>query len=232
MILSLVSGIALSIFAVNVAADWGTIMCPKVNIVIRAQRSVSSKIKGRLIADQPVKVAFLKKSWYAVFKVAEKEQREATALGYVPAALLYKPVPKSSAMKPVDEIPSDMTDKPLTLGMPSVDIKNVSFKMTEDGKEVLFITFNRFYMPAITTIQGEAPRILLSVPDTSSLKKDPAVITVKGTLVRDIRSELDPKTRVTRIELRMEPYKDYFINPVFYEKENLYSLEIAEEKKR
>jgi hypothetical protein len=41
---------------------------------------------------------------------------------------------------------------------------------------------------------------------------------------------MDPKTHAALIVLDMDPSKSYFVNPRFYAKDNIYSLEISEEK--
>lgn len=79
IILSSAAGIILLIFTVSFAADWGTIIYPRSDTNIRAKRSVASKLKGQLKAGQPVKVDFLRNSWYAVFKVTEKRRNEKMA---------------------------------------------------------------------------------------------------------------------------------------------------------
>jgi len=231
-ILSLVVGIILSIFTISAAAEWGIIMYPRSKTTIRAKRSVKSKVKGQLNAGQPVKADFLRDSWYAVFKVTETRRSEARALGYVLASRLQgpgynAPGAPSHEEKSSGDVPLKKTEMESLL----VEVKNITFKIVEDGKECIFIEFDRFYTPAISTIQGEAPRIVLGVTNVSSLRKEWAVIYVGGKLIRQIRSSMNPQTHVARIVLDMETSKDYYVNPVFYEKENTYSLEVFEEKK-
>ena len=207
-------------------------MYPRAKTTIRAKRSVKSKVKGQLKAGQPVKADFLRNSWYAVFKVTETHRSEARALGYVLASLLHGPASKtpgapSHEEKSSGDVPSKKTEMESLL----VDVKNITFKIVEDGKECIFIEFDRFYTPAISTIQGKAPRIVLDVTNVSSFRKEWAVINAGGKLIRQIRSSMNPQTHVARIVLDMEPSKDYSVHPLFYEKENTYSLEIFEEKK-
>ena len=230
----LLAGITLLFSTTGLAAEWGMILYPKHKTVIRAKRSTNSKIKGQLNAGQPVRADFLSNSWYAVFKPTQKKRDEKRALGYVPASSFYRPaasskVPgtspveaKSQANTPLDKV---------NTGFPPVDIKNISFKITEDGNEALCVEFNRFYMPALTTVQGAAPRIILSIPDIPVLKKDWMIGNAVGKCVKEIRSSLDPQTHVARIVLHMKPSKNYSVNPAFYEKENMYMLEISEENK-
>lgn len=231
MIFLLVVGIILSIFTISAAAEWGIIMYPRSKTTIRAKRSVKSKVKGQLNAGQPVKADFLRDSWYAVFKVTETRRSEARALGYVLASRLQGPGSKAPGAPSHEEKSSGGVPSKTEMESLLVDIKNITFKIVEDGKECIFIEFDRFYTPAISTIQGEAPRIVLGVTNVSSLRKEWAVIYVGGKLIRQIRSSMNPQTHVAQIVLDMETSKDYYVNPVFYEKENTYSLEVFEEKK-
>lgn len=54
----------------------------------------------------------------------------------------------------------------------SVDVKNITFKIAGDGKELLFVEFDRFYTPAISGIEDKEPRIILEIKNVSSLRKD------------------------------------------------------------
>jgi hypothetical protein len=229
----LLTGITLLFSTTGLGTEWGTILYPKQKTVIREKRSTNSRVKGKLNAGQLVRADFLNHSWYAVFRPAQKQRDEKLALGYVHASFLYRPVSQASGAPPVEvKLPAKIPLYKVNSEFSPVDVKNISFKITEDGKEILSIEFDRFYMPAMTTVQGEAPRIILSIPDILALKKDWMISNTGGKFVREIRSSLDPQTRVVRIVLHMKPSKDYSVNPAFYEKENIYSLEISEENKR
>jgi outer membrane protein assembly factor BamD (BamD/ComL family) len=211
---------------------WGAIMYPKPKTNIRAKRSADSKLKGQLKEGQPVKVDFLQDGWYAVFPVTEKRRTEKKALGYVHAPLLIAKGGSDSygSIAYGEKSAKDIPSKNSEAESPSVDIKNIAFRITEDGKELLFIEFNRFYSPAISGIEGEEPRIMLEIKNASPLRKDWAVIDTGGKFIRRIRSRMESKTHAALIVLDMEPSKRYFVNPKFYEKDNIYSLEISEEK--
>jgi len=233
LIIYLLCGMALLWGATGLAAEWGTILYPKHKTLIREKRSVNSKVKGKLNAGQPVRADFLRNSWYAVFKPTQKQRDEKRALGYVHASSFYRPpAAMVSSSSPVNTKSQALTsfDK-VSVAFPPVDIKDISFKITEDGNEALCIEFNRFYMPALTTVQGEAPRIILSIPDVAALRKDRTIGNAEGKYISKILSSLDPQTHVARIVIHMKPSKDYSVNPAFYEKENMYMLEISEGNK-
>ena len=219
--------------AISPASEWGTIMYPKRKMNIRAKRSVASTLKGQLKTGQPVKVDFLQDAWYAVFPVTHKRRNEKMALGYVYAPLLIdKRGPNSSESTALEE--KSAKDAPLknmeTESLP-VDVKNITFKVAGDGKELLFIEFDRFYTPTISGIEGKEPRIILEIKNASSLREDWAAINTGGNFIRQIRSSMDSQTRVVLIVLDMAPEKDYFVSQAFYQKENMYSLAISEKEK-
>jgi hypothetical protein len=224
--LILIIGITLSVPAVSIAEEWGTVMYARPNTLIREKRSINSKMKGRLGEKQTVKADFLKDDWYAVFSLMERDRNESKALGYVYRTLLTPDTPKSVEATPASEKKrepgSALSSEDLNL-----DVKSISFNLEKDGNESIFIEFNRFYTPAISSVEGEKPRIVMDIENVSSFKEEWAVIKVTGQLIKQIRSSMDYKTRKARIVIDLEPFKDYFVQPVFGERENIYSLRIS-----
>ena len=228
--LIMIAGITVSVATVSIAEEWGTVMYARPNTLIREKRSMNSRIKGHLGKKQAVKADFLKDGWYAVFPLTEKDRNESKALGYVYKALLYADTPKTVTATPDRE---NKWEDGSTVSSQNLDIevKNISFNLN-DGNESIFIEFNRFYTPAVSSIEGKEPRIVLDIENVSSFKKEWAVIDVEGALIKRIRSSMDYKTRKARIVLDLEPSKDYFVQPVFGEKENTYSLQISADDKK
>ena len=198
--LILIVGIIVSVTAVSIAEEWGTVMYTHTNTVMREKRSVKSRIKGHIGEKQAVKADFLKNGWYAVFSLTEKNRRESKALGYVYKTRLYADTPKSVAETPDSEKKRE-TDSAESSQNLNVDVKNISFKISNNGNESIFIEFNRFYTPAISSIEGKEPRIVLDIENVSSFKKEWAVIKVEGKYIKQIRSSVDYKTRKARIVL-------------------------------
>jgi uncharacterized protein YgiM (DUF1202 family) len=218
--------------AVNRSSEWGTIVYPKSNTNLRANRSWSSKLKGQLKTGQPVKVDFLQDDWYAVFPVTQKQRNLKKALGYVYAPLLIdKRVSNSSGPIASEEKSAKETPlKYVEMESPPIDVMNITFKSAGNGQELLFVEFDRFYTPTISGIEGKEPRIILEIKNVSSLREDLAIINTGGNFIQQIRSSMDSQTRVALIVLDMVPEKDYFVTQTFYKKENLYSLAISEKK--
>lgn len=230
MMLLLIAGITFAVVGVSIAGEWGKVMYPHAKTTIRAKRSFNAKVKGQLEAGQAVKVDFLKNSWYAVFRVKEKKRRESKALGYVHMSRLHRYAPKVSEKTDKKKRTEDMPLKVDKEDLPPIDVKNIRYSLEEEGKELFFVEFNRFYTPAVSIIQGKVPRIILDLTNVSSFKKQWAAISVGGKLIKRIRSSINSQTKAVRIVLDMEPSKNYYVNPTFYEKENTYALEISEEK--
>ena len=231
--LILIAGITVCISTLGIAEEWGKIMYARPKTIIREKRSMNSSIKGRLIAGQAVKTDFLKDGWYAVFPLTETQRREDKALGYVYTTRLYSQPPKSSVAAPIGKKPpedrSALSDEKENF---RIDVKNITFKLEDSGKEAILIEFNRFYTPAIFAIPGKTARIVLDIANVSSFRKEWAVINVGGKIIKRIRCSEDPRTHMVRIVLDVEPSRDYYVQPVFSERENIYKLEMSEDNRK
>jgi hypothetical protein len=208
------------------APSWGTIMSVEAKTNVREKRSIDSHLVGSLQPGQRVKADFLKDGWYAVFETTEKVRSEKKALGYVWAPRLSARPPK-----PADVL-ADWKEKPTAVMKPAPDafevaVHSIRYRGLPDGKEVLFVEFDRFYMPAVYSIEGEKPLIFMDVTRTSSMKKEWSEIRTDGTLIGRIRTHLNPDTGILRITLEMTPGKSYTVNPVVYTAEKVYALEVA-----
>ena len=229
--LILIAGITVSVTAVSIAEEWGTVMYACPNTLVREKRSMNSRIKGHLGKKQAVKADYLKDGWYAVFSLMEKDRNESKALGYVYKTRLYADTPKSIAATPDRENKRENGSKVSNQNL-NIDVKNISFNLNKDGNESIFIEFNRFYTPVISSIEGKEPRIVLDIENVSSFKEEWSVIKVEGKLIKQIRSSMDYKARKARIVLDLEPSKDYIFKPLFGVRENIYSLQISEYEKK
>lgn len=221
------------LYTIHAAPEWGKIMYPKSRTNIREKRSATSRLKGQLRTDQPVKVDFLRDAWYAVFPVTQKQRNEKMALGYVYAPLLMDKggAGRSGTTASKEESAKDpsLLRKMETGNLP-VDVKSITFKVAADGNELLFIGFDRFYTPSISGINGKEPRIILEIKNALPLREDWAAIHTGGNYLREIRSSMDPQTGSARISLEMAPEKSYFVSQAFYKKDNMYVLEITDKK--
>jgi len=109
-----------------------------------------------------------------------------------------------------------------------VTIKEISFHI-EEAKEGLLLTLNRFYIPAISRIEGDNPRVVLDLhPVILSPQKDYAKIAVNGQYIKQLRSYHDRGKKNLRIVLDMNSSLNYFAQPSFIKSKNLFLLEITE----
>ena len=105
-----------------------------------------------------------------------------------------------------------------------VIIKSIKFEHKKD-QDYVFIASNTFFVPEILTLEGDDPRIVIDIKPVSSWSGRSATL-VEGNLVRQIRTHLHPDTKKLRIVLDLNPSENYFINQIYYEKKNIYCIEI------
>jgi hypothetical protein len=231
--LIIIAVVTLSIAAVCTAEDWGTIMYARPKTIIREKRSMSSPIKGWLSAGQAVKTDFVKDGWYAVFPLTEKQRREDKALGYVYTTRLYSQPAKSSAAVPAGEKPSEeratASDNEENV---NIDVKDITYRLEDSGREAILIEFDRFYTPAIFTIEGKSARIVLDIVNSPSFRKEWTNIEVGGKIIKRIRCKENPHTRMLRIVIDVEPSRDYQVQPSFNKRANIYILGISDNSKK
>lgn len=190
--------------------------------------------KERLTAEKPEAAA-------AVTDIEKKQESVPKQADLKPASTDRKPAttdPKPKALipspAPADSTPAPDEPKPAVSDQkPAIAVKSLRFKARDNGRDSIFIEFNRFYVPSITSLEGDKPRIVLDLENVTSFQVEKNLIKVDGVHIRQIRSHIDRKTRKARIVLDLEPLKDYYVQPEFAQKENLYSLHVlAEDKKK
>ena len=127
-----------------------------------------------------------------------------------------------SVSPPVDKSGQDHGIKPILQS--GIIIKSIKFELKKD-RENVFIASNTFFVPNILTFEGDKPRIVVDIKPVSSWSgryRTP----VKGHLIRQIRTHLNPDTNRLRIVLDLNPSENYFIKQVYYEKRNIYCIEV------
>jgi hypothetical protein len=199
---------------------WGTIMQPDAKTNIREKRTIHSRVRGSLMPGQKVRADFLRDDWYAVFDPEETERSEKKALGYVYAPRLFK------VDTPAETKGEPTAVKKSTPATYSVTVKSIRCKVLPEGKEVLLVEFDRSYMPAVYSIEGDKPMIVMDVTRTASMKKEWAELKPEGALIRRVQANLNSAAGILTITLEMAPKKDYTVNPVVYVDDRIYALEV------
>lgn len=213
------------------ANGWGQIMCAPEKTNIRSKRTIDSKLKGSLEAGRKVKADFLRENWYAVFPRNQKIRQESKALGYVYAPRLQATnagmnTPNAQETISVD---SEKSRRDATANQKLV-IKDITVRMEPEGHERVFFELNRSDTPRTTIITGEKPRLAVDFKNVSPPRKGLANVEVGGEYIRRIRSSHDPQTHSLRIVLDLAADKDYSVNQTFYQSENMYVLDLTEDR--
>jgi len=133
-----------------------------------------------------------------------------------------KPKKSGSVSPPADKAGQGQEIKAIL--QDGIIIKSIQFEPKED-RENVFIASNTFFVPKILTFEGDKPRIVIDIKPVSSWSGR-YIIPVKGNLIRQIRTHLHSGTKKLRIVLDLNPSENYFINQFYYEKKNLYCIEV------
>lgn len=136
--------------------------------------------------------------------------------------LRSSPKKLGSVSPPVDKTGQDHGIKAILQN--GIIIKSIKFEPKSDREDV-YIASNTFFVPKILTFEGNKPRIVIDIKSVSSWSgryRTP----VKGHLIRQIRTHLNPDTNKLRIVLDLNPSENYFIKQVYYEKRHIYCIEV------
>ena len=88
----------------NFFQGWGEVTYAQKAANIRSGPSLDSKLIGKLVVGQKVKVDFLQNDYYAIFNIDEVSRDESRALGYVFAPLLKIEKPRLTRQKSKDPV--------------------------------------------------------------------------------------------------------------------------------
>ncbi|MFH0845324.1 MAG: DUF1566 domain-containing protein [Pseudomonadota bacterium] len=110
-------------------------------------------------------------------------------------------------------------------------IEAISFRKTLHGGETVLIRSNRFFKPELTALEGNTPRMVVDIEDSSDITTGPPRIDTDGRMIKRIRSHFDKDSHKLRIVLDLEPSLNYVANQIYFKKENIYALTLTEEGK-
>ena len=196
------------------ANDWGQVMVAPEKTKIRAGRTVDSPQRGFLDAGQKVKADFCKDHWCAVFPPDRQDRLEADALGYVHASRLKNAGNVKAAA---------------TTGQQLV-VRGIRVIPGAGDRQTVFIALNQLAEPRLFPLKGENVRLVIDFSNVASVEKGLTTIEVGGNLIRRIRSHMDPRKHTFRVVLDLNEGMDYTVKQRFYEAENLYALELSQDK--
>ena len=177
---------------------------PPVKIAPEQPARAQGQVKAPAVADQP------------------QPAKEVAPVENAPA---QKPEPggAKAADTPAPAAPSpDESGEGLVL-------RDISFKLDQGRHEKVFITLSRQATPVLSSIQNEMPRIVADFKDVSSVRPGLQNIEVNGVFIKRIRSSYNAATRTARVVVDLDIAKNYFVNPVYSQKENIFAFDIAED---
>lgn len=110
-------------------------------------------------------------------------------------------------------------------------IKDITFRPDKDGKESVFVHSNRFFEPLVFALEGDRPRFVIDVRNTSEFRKDLSMIPVEGRLIEKIRTHHHRGTGTLRVVLDLYPSVEYQINQLYFKAQDIYAL-VVESRRR
>jgi hypothetical protein len=106
-------------------------------------------------------------------------------------------------------------------------IRDISFKPERGGKESVMIQASRFFSPQVFTLEGDRPRFVIDIRGTSSFGMGGSEIIAGGERIKRIRAHHQRDSGTLRVVLDLRPSRDYTVNQVFFETENIYALYVG-----
>jgi len=150
----------------------------------------------------------------------------------LPATTITQKMPSRSEPKEPDNINGETQAVHEALLSPELDVlsqneivvQRIKFE-SEKNREKIFIVSNKFFVPEIMTLEGDKPRIVIDIQPVSSWSGANRM-PVNGVLIRQVRTFLHGDEKKLRVVLDLNPSENYYINQLFYKKENIYCLEV------
>ena len=128
----------------------------------------------------------------------------------------------SSTPSPVAHAKKNKAVKALSQN--SIIVKSIKLELKKNP-EKLFIASNKYFVPKILTLEGDHPKIVIDIKPVFSWN-GPYRTPANGNLIRQIRTYMHPESKTLRIVLDLKPSDNYHIDQIYYEKKNIYCLEI------
>ncbi|MBW1887796.1 MAG: SPOR domain-containing protein, partial [Deltaproteobacteria bacterium] len=110
-------------------------------------------------------------------------------------------------------------------------IKEITYQLGTDRKERVLIHSNGKFSPIVFALEVGIPKSVIDIIDVDAFGKNQAKILINGELIKQIRTHLHQDSKTLRVVLDLSPYyKNYKVNQIFYEAENVYVLEVEVEE--
>jgi hypothetical protein len=135
------------------------------------------------------------------------------------SAFAFKSTNKAAAVQPVQK----KEEVPLI-------IKDITFELGKGGKEIVLIYSNQYFEPMVFSLDGKKPRLVVDIKNLTTYKKGPSKIVANGTLIKQIRTYFNPKSKTLRVVLDHYPSMSYIVTQIFFEAENVYVVMVEKQQ--
>ena len=112
----------------------------------------------------------------------------------------------------------------------ALKVKRIIFTIDKDDREKVAMMCNQSCIPDIFTIEDKHPRIVMDLKGVSSIEAGYRTVHTRGKFVEQIRSYLDKKSKILRVVLDMSSANYYIVHPMQSKSDNIYFLNITEQK--
>lgn len=112
-----------------------------------------------------------------------------------------------------------------------VKVTKIGFIRADSGVEKFMMVCSRECIPELSVIQGKKPRVVLDLKNVTYISPQYRKMDVDGRFVQWIRTYLNRENKTLRVVLDMNAAKHYRVNPVQYQAENTFVLEIMEDSR-
>ena len=108
---------------------------------------------------------------------------------------------------------------------PPLVIKKIKLKQNKEGTETLLIHSNRFFWPSVLfALEEDGPRLVILIPNATSLEKSQSKTTFKGDLIKAIRNQPQKKGNNVELILDLASDRKYEVTQNYDKNENTFNL--------
>lgn len=109
-------------------------------------------------------------------------------------------------------------------------IKDITFKLEKGGKQLVLIYSNHYFEPTVFSISEGSPRLVVDIKNVANYKKGPSKIVANGTLIKQIRTHWNPRSKTLRVVLDLHLFPNYDISQIFFKAENIYAVKVEKQQ--
>jgi hypothetical protein len=111
-----------------------------------------------------------------------------------------------------------------------LEIRDIKIESKKGVRDTVHIFSNRPFTPSVLALEGDSPRFVIDILHTTHVRIRTNPIPVHGDFIQQVRTRHDRSTGTFRLVLDLHPLKNYKVNQMFFEAENIYAIEVEEER--